>query len=214
MVVALLSLVKPAASALWARSALPRSGPPHASLVTPAVAVFDLDGCLWAPDMYMLWGGGAPFVVDEDGDLSDCSGRRVRLLGDVARIMYDLHKDPDVIVAIASCTDEPHWARECMQKFVVSPKGVAEEVCIADCIDVEEITKGNKQGHLKRISEATGSELEEMIFFDNERGNCIDVAALGVTVAWVPEGVTANAWEDSLERYPSPGEIFDYRKGA
>ena len=27
----------------------------------PKVVVFDLDGCVWDPEMYELWGGGAPF---------------------------------------------------------------------------------------------------------------------------------------------------------
>ena len=27
----------------------------------PKVIVFDLDGCVWDPEMYELWGGGAPF---------------------------------------------------------------------------------------------------------------------------------------------------------
>ena len=27
----------------------------------PKVVVFDLDGCVWDPEMYQLWGGGAPF---------------------------------------------------------------------------------------------------------------------------------------------------------
>ena len=37
--------------------------------VLPAAVVFDLDGCVWSPDMYMLWGGGAPFSgPDANGD--------------------------------------------------------------------------------------------------------------------------------------------------
>ena len=41
------------------------------ALTLPKAVVFDLDGCLWYPDMYMLWGGGAPFRVRSDGDLDD-----------------------------------------------------------------------------------------------------------------------------------------------
>jgi len=181
----------------------------------PKAVVFDLDGCLWYPDMYMLWGGGAPFSIRNDRDLEDQYGKRVYLLGDVRRILYELKTSPDwssTLTAVASCTDEPAWARECMDKFEVGPSG--SEVSLAQCIEVEEITKGNKQGHLTRISEASGIALEDMLFFDNERGNCVDVAALGVTVAWVPDGVTAGAWEESLERFPEPGAIFDFRKGG
>lgn len=119
---------------------------------------------------YMLWSsGGAPFSIREDRDLSDCSGSRVYLIGDVRNIFYQLRTSPeweDVVVCVASCTDEPSWARECMRKFEVGP--VDSGISLEDCVDVEEITKGNKQGHLKRIAEATGIQLEEMLFFDNE----------------------------------------------
>lgn len=98
--------------------------------------------------MYMLWGGGgerivclkpwvrtlsdeskpslmsAPFRVRADGDLDDRSGKRVSLLGDVRRVLYELKTETEwegVVVAVASCTDEPAWARECMRKFEVPP---------------------------------------------------------------------------------------------
>ena len=46
----------------------------------PAAVIFDLDGCLWDPEMYELWGGGAPFSDNGDGTLKDRSGVTVRLL--------------------------------------------------------------------------------------------------------------------------------------
>ena len=50
-----------------------------------------------------------------------------------------------------------------------------------------------------------------MLFFDNEYGNCQDVASIGVSVAYVPDGVTADAWQTALESFPSPYEIIDAR---
>ena len=32
----------------------------------PKAVVFDLDGCVWRPEMYELWGGGAPFKDNGD----------------------------------------------------------------------------------------------------------------------------------------------------
>ena len=49
----------------------------------PAAIIFDLDGCLWDPEMYELWGGGAPFSDNGDGTLADKAGVTVRLLGAV-----------------------------------------------------------------------------------------------------------------------------------
>lgn len=87
----------------------------------PKVVVFDLDGCVWDPEMYELWGsGGAPFKLRKDGNLSDRSGTVVRLLGDVKNIMTEFKTDSkwsDSIIAVASSCDEPGWARECIQKF-------------------------------------------------------------------------------------------------
>jgi hypothetical protein len=71
-----------------------------------------------------------------------------------------------------------------------------------------EIHKGSKAGHLRSISQATGVDLQEMIFFDNERGNCNTVAKLGVTVVYCPDGVTEADWVNCLKKYPAPGEIL------
>ena len=68
--------------------------------------------------------------------------------------------------------------------------------------------QGNKQGHLRRIAERTGVALEEMLFLDNEMGNCKSVAAIGVTVAYTPEGVKADVWERALAAFPAPGKII------
>mmetsp|Transcript_30422 Transcript_30422/g.78894 ORF Transcript_30422/g.78894 Transcript_30422/m.78894 type:complete len:162 (+) Transcript_30422:2977-3462(+) len=161
----------------------------------------------------MLWGGGAPFTRAETGtDLVDVRGSKVRMLGAVADVLAELKTSErwkESVVAVASCTDKPEWAQECLRKF-----DIGGDLCMKDTMHIEEIHKGNKQGHLQNIAAQTGIALEEMLFFDNERGNCVDVAQLGVTVAWVPEGVTAGAWASSLERFPEPGVIFDFRKGG
>ena len=172
----------------------------------PKAVVFDLDGCLWYPDMYMLWGGGAPFKEAKDGALLDARGQRVTMLGAVPQVLHELKTDPrwkGTVVAVASCTDEPDWAQECMRKFRVDGG-----LSIKDVVTVEEIHKGNKQGHLRNIAESTGIALEEMIFFDNEYGNVQSVNAIGVTCAYVPDGVTQDAWDKAISGFPSPGEII------
>ena len=79
----------------------------------PKAVVFDLDGCLWYPDMYMLWGGGAPFETVSDNTLLDARKQRVTLLGAVPEILHELKNDAAWTpqVCVASCTDEPSWAR-------------------------------------------------------------------------------------------------------
>jgi len=175
----------------------------------PKVVVFDLDGCVWDPEMYQLWGsGGAPFKVSTDGNLSDRSGTVVHLLGDVKNIMRELKSDTkwsDSIVAVASSCDEPDWARECIKKF---PLG--DNMTLSDVFDKNniEIYKMSKNNHLNAISKQTGVDLKDMIFFDNQYGNCQTVAGVGVTSVYVPQGVTRKAFEEALAKFPSPGQII------
>ena len=54
----------------------------------PKLLVFDLDGCLWEPEMYELY-GGSPFTLrPNDGDLTDRNGTHIELIGDVRQIMH------------------------------------------------------------------------------------------------------------------------------
>ena len=92
-------------------------------MTLPELIVFDLDNCVWFPEMYQLWGGGAPFKQKPDGDLTDKSGERVYLMGDIRNIMNELKNDSkysNVEIAIASCCDEPTWADECLTKFKIN----------------------------------------------------------------------------------------------
>jgi len=180
-----------------------------ASKSLPKVVVFDLDGCVWDPEMYELWGsGGAPFKVRPDGNLSDRSGTKVYLLGDVKNIMKELKTDAkwsDSIVAVASSCDEPSWAKECIQKFPIGDNMTLSDVFDQDNI---EIYKRSKNHHLKAIAQQTGVDLKDMIFFDNQYGNCQTVAGVGVTSVYVPQGVTRKAFEEGLAKFPSPGQII------
>ena len=92
----------------------------------PRALVFDLDGCLWAPEMYELWGrGGAPFTLTKNGNLKDRGGEEIELLGDVRNIMLELKTDEkwkDTVIGVASTCDEPSWARECIEKVEKFPR--------------------------------------------------------------------------------------------
>ena len=74
------------------------------------------------------------------------------------------------------------------------------------------ICAGSKTLHLRAISKKTGVPLEDMIFFDNEYGNCETVAGIGVTVLYTPEGVTREGFEEALKKFPAPGQILGPKK--
>lgn len=168
------------------------------------LVAFDLDGTVWTPDMYQLWGGGAPFHHAPNGkDLLDCSGSLVRLIGISSEVLHELKNVSslqDVKVAWVSCTDEPEWASECLSKFCTSPGSVPLNR-IADSV---QIYKANKQVHFMNIKkDFPDIEFAQMLFFDNESSNVRTVSKLGVRCIYCPEGITEKAWEEGLNLFRS-----------
>ena len=147
----------------------------------PRCVVFDLDGCLWSPEMYELsWErGGAPFVYDAHGVMRDRKGCVISLHSGVDQALTEMSTDrrwQGVTVAVASCCDVPPWAFELLGKFEFGPsKSKLNEI-----ISISKIHKGGKQGHLREIQEVVGCNFDEMIFFDNEPYNCQQVSGLSI----------------------------------
>jgi len=123
----------------------------------------------------------------------------------VREVLHELQTAPqweNTDVAVASCCDEPAWAHEALGLFEINTRPME------DMFIHKEITSGSKSGHLKRISAETGVSFEEMVFFDDQMGNCKTVAALGVTVFHVPSGgVSLKAWDTMKSVFPAPGKV-------
>lgn len=187
----------------------------------PKAIIFDLDGCLWTPEMYeimyFMGGKGAPFTKDpqNNGNLLTCGKTPVKLLGDVRAVFQDLYRKPlfrDVRIGISSRTDRADWARELLEKFEVTESEGGKVVYLADVMNGPiEIEKDSKVDHFRRIHIETGIEYEDMLFFDNEFGNCEKVASLGVSVVYCPSGVTRKVWDMGIfEEFPrSDGTVIN-----
>lgn len=182
----------------------------------PKAIIFDLDGCLWRPEMYeLLWysrGKGSPFRQDPQNpeDLLSVANEPVYLLGDVREVLTEIYNEDDyqeVKIGISSRTDEPNWAKELLSKFTIQSDKTGSE---NGRVPIEvvfngpiEIAQDSKVEHFRRISKHLNIGMEEILFFDNEIGNCRQVAGLGVTVAHCPDGVTYDIWNRVLkEDYP------------
>ena len=158
--------------------------------------------------MYHLWGGGgSPFKLDsKTGNAIDRAGTEVQIMADLRSILTQVKTDPKW--AETKVCDEPSWARECIRLISVN-----EKLKLKDVFDpnITEIYKGSKSGHLRAISEKTKINLKDMMFFDNEWGNCQTVAKIGVTVVYTPKGVTQQLFNEALEKFPS-SEIIGKRR--
>eukprot|EP00123_Amoebidium_parasiticum_P006444 comp17394_c0_seq1/m.16721 comp17394_c0_seq1/g.16721 ORF comp17394_c0_seq1/g.16721 comp17394_c0_seq1/m.16721 type:complete len:192 (-) comp17394_c0_seq1:100-675(-) len=165
----------------------------------PGLVVFDLDATLWYPEMYHLWGsGGAPFRLNKkNGNVVDRSGTEVYLMGQSRQILHELKTKPQWMhtrVAVASSTDEPEWARECLALIEVG-----DGIKMKDTIHFVEISKSNKKQHFQRLHEKTGVAYNDIIFYDNEMGNIRNVSQLGVVCVYTPDGLTGQMWQKGLK---------------
>jgi magnesium-dependent phosphatase 1 len=177
------------------------SGMDYSMMKLPKLVAFDLDGTIWTPDMYQLWGGGAPFKHAPNGkDLLDKAGNPVRLLGISAEILHELKNNSaltHIKVAWVSCTDEPEWADECLRKFTTSGGQALSQI-----VDSSQIFKSNKQKHFQNLRrQYPDIGFEEMLFFDNEYGNIRNVSQLGVKCYYCEDGMTQQAWEEGLRMF-------------
>lgn len=176
----------------------------------PRVLVFDLDGTLWAPEMYELWGGGAPFKRDPHNPaaLIDCKGTRVELLGCTYDVLRSLTSETlwlqnKTILAVASACDEPEWAMECMTKLNIGVKGET----LGDMMHCKEVYKASsKKVHFRRILEAAkrvhpSVDWSDFLFFDNQNDNVEAVSELGVTSICCRRGLTEDAWAKGLAEW-------------
>jgi magnesium-dependent phosphatase 1 len=184
------------------------------SVERPRVVVFDLDGTLWSPEMYELWGGGgAPFRRDGNHHthVLDRSNTKVNLLGESRAILQMLHFDPawkDTIVAISSTCDEPSWARECLQMFSLDD---ARKVPFAEVFKgYEHIYSDRKSNHFRKllreakaVDPTIRDDFRDFIFFDNQTNNIHDVSKLGVTCVYCPQGMQRGIWERGLVEWKS-----------
>jgi magnesium-dependent phosphatase 1 len=171
---------------------------PRSSRETPKLIVYDLDDTIWFPELYMI--AGAPFVKDPaTKKTTDASGVEVRVYP-AARASISLVDTHEAFsgtkIAVASRTHRGQWARTLMSMFDIADDGGARS--LAQCVSFVDVASGTKKAHFARLREASGVEYEDMLFFDNEGENCVDVAQLGVICVHCPGGMTADAWNRGL----------------
>lgn len=155
----------------------------------PGLVVFDLDFTLW--DCGGLWIDCTthPFRLDPDGVVIDGSGRRFRLYDDVEEILEQLDGF-GVPMALASRTGRPDWAEELLDLWNLK-----------DRFSYREIYPDSKISHFRNLSADSGIPLKEMIFFDDEERNIVEVSALGVQCHLVSNGLSTRYLERSLKSF-------------
>ncbi|KAG5494414.1 hypothetical protein GH5_02432 [Leishmania sp. Ghana 2012 LV757] len=182
-----------------------------AATLLPRVIVFDLDGTLWTPEMYQLW-GGAPFKPHKQNPsiMIDKAGTEVHLIGKSRDVLQTLATDPkwaNTYLAVSSTCDVPIWAKELLGKFTFTDRGGRAVPMHALFGDRIEIYKGNKAKHheaiLQKVSaiDPSVTAYAQMLFFDNQADNVHHVSRIGVTSCYCPSGMTEGTFEKGLDMW-------------
>ena len=130
-----------------------------------------------------------PFRKFADGTVRDSAQRHIRVYPDVPQIM-DHVQERGLETAIASRTDKPNWARE-----------VLDLLDYRNRFGYEEIFPSSKIAHFTNLHRDTDIPFEEMLFFDDERRNIVEVGALGVKCVEVSNGMSWDLYQNGLSLF-------------
>lgn len=175
----------------------------------PALIVFDLDACLWSPEMFEL--SAAPASYDAGKGGMRAGSDVVRLFpGAQAVLRRILLEDTfqSTKIAVASSTTEPQYAKACLDGFPCALPEDSREERLSDLVDFRQIYPGNKgRQHFPALKKESGVPFDSMLFFDDctYGDNCGDVArgCPGTTCVRTPRGLTMELFQAGLDAWAS-----------
>ncbi|KAF7492754.1 Magnesium-dependent phosphatase 1 [Sarcoptes scabiei] len=150
------------------------------------IFIFDLD--------YTLW----PFWVDthvsppfrkSNGKVYDAFNRVIESYPESTEIMRRL-KSLGYRIGVASRTSCIEEANDLIRLF--------DWDCL---IDFKQIYPGRKTSHIGKIKEESGYELNEMIFYDDENRNIVDLERINVCSILVPDGINFGILQKGIDKF-------------
>mmetsp|Transcript_345 Transcript_345/g.1010 ORF Transcript_345/g.1010 Transcript_345/m.1010 type:complete len:299 (-) Transcript_345:192-1088(-) len=190
----------------------------------PTMIVFDLDDCLWHPEMHEL--PGYP-DIPVTGDLDPSSpGREIGIVGmqvprrrDTVRLyegarlaLRELAVDPQyegILLAAASSSLEPSYSHACLEGIEVVPGLTLRDMFAFDRIGRSGELTPRKTSHFRLLHRDSGVPYEEMLFFDdcNWGDHCADVSdSFGVISQRTPSGMRLSEFHRGLANYKKAAE--------
>ncbi|CAL1680565.1 unnamed protein product [Lasius platythorax] len=151
------------------------------------VIVFDLDYTLWPfwVDTHVT----PPFRRGTQNKIVDAHGCTIKYYTNVPNILRQLLEE-GYELGVASRTSEIKGAKQLLDLF--GWKKYFKYV---------EIFPGSKVTHFLNIQKSSQADYKDMIFFDDETRNIMDVGKLGVHAILVRDGVTHQVIKSALQSF-------------
>lgn len=170
----------------------------------PRLIVFDLDACLWSPEMFEL--SAAPTTYDGAAQGVRAGREHVKLFAGARAVLRRVQGDAafrETRIAVASSTTEPRYAATCLAQLPIDPE---RGETVADLVDFRQIYSGSKGSqHFPRLKAESGVPFDQMLFFDDctYGDNCGQVAreCAGVTCVRTPYGLTEELFDAGLAAF-------------
>lgn len=153
----------------------------------PKLVAFDLDYTLWP--FWVDTHVDPPFRKDRKGRVVDARNHKVDQYPEVTAVLKELHAE-GYSLAVASRTGETDGANQLLKLFDWDKY-----------FTYKEIYPGSKVNHFARIKRDSGLEYNEMLFFDDEHRNKLDLDKIGVLMILVPDGVTKDLIKEGMKEY-------------
>ena len=182
-------------------------------LIRPKLVVFDLDMCMWHPEMYQLPGKPTRKVIGSlgsagNGVVGAATGSTiVRLFPGALRALQELYLLPewqDTKVAAASSSEEPSYSAACLDMLEIVPGVPMREVFSYLAIGRQGELSSDKRTHFAKIGRESGVAFRDMIFFDDcNWGDHVRTIAQshGVVGVRTPRGMQDKEWREGLRRF-------------
>jgi magnesium-dependent phosphatase 1 len=135
------------------------------SELQPKLIVFDLDYTLWP--FWVDTHVDPPFKPDGKGGAFDRQNYHIELYPDVRDLLNDV-SSKGILLAVASRTQAPDAAHKLLRAMDMDKY-----------FHYREIYPGSKVAHFESLKKNSGVQYTDMLFFDDEHRNILDINQLG-----------------------------------